>query len=70
MKYTSTVYDSVKDYYFENFNETLTNYDIDKMDRGDVLSAFLTWEGIIGYDFLIKKIMGYYDCKYVEQMED
>lgn len=66
LKYSSSIYDSVQDYYRENFNEELSREEIDRMDRGDVLEAYLYWEGIIGYTSIIKKIMGYYDCKLIE----
>ena len=65
-KYSSSIYDAVQDYFKENFNELITPYEIDQMDRGDVLDYYLNWEGIFGYGSMIKKIMGYYDCKLIE----
>lgn len=55
--YTSSVRDAVKDFYLENFGQTLTDEDVNNMDRHDVLDAYLSWEGIIGYTWLIESIM-------------
>ena len=45
-KYFSYVYRAVKHFFEENYNQELTNEEIDKMPRACVLEYYCEWEGI------------------------
>lgn len=56
-KYRYNIYDDVREYVKENFGEDITDEDIDKMSRDDVLRYWLEWNGIIGYTSYILNIV-------------
>lgn len=56
-KYRHNVYEDVIEYYKENFYEDITEDDVDKMERDDVLKYWLEWNGIIGYTYDIVNII-------------
>lgn len=47
--YNWKIYDSVKAWFEENENKKLSNAEINKMSKYEILDIFLEWEGIIGY---------------------
>lgn len=57
MKYFREVYDDVKEYHLENHGEHLTDEDINKMPRTQVLCDYLSWNGIYGYNSTIIDIL-------------
>ena len=61
MKYRASVYDDVKDFFKENYDQEITNDDVDNMSRSEVLSHWLNWNGIIGYTRTILDILDYDD---------
>lgn len=61
MKYERQVYDDVKDFYSENYDQFLSDDNIDDMPRSEVLSAWLRWNGIYGYTITILNILDYND---------
>jgi len=56
MKYTDRVYKNVCEYLGLVDNVPVRTMIIDDMPTKDVLNAFLTWEGILGYTNIIYSI--------------
>lgn len=57
MKYRYNIYEDVKEFFKENYDQDITNEDIDKMSNHDVLDYYLSWNGIRGYTGTIIGIM-------------
>lgn len=57
MKYSKSVYDGIKEG-AGIWDGTITDDDIDKMKRSEVLERWLQWEGIRGYTDAILLIVG------------
>lgn len=57
MKYDWKIYNSLKNYFLENENKVITDEEIDKMSKYEILSIFLEWEGIIGYESAIGSLI-------------
>lgn len=60
-KYPYYVVKSVQEYYEENLGVYVSEDEIQKTQRGDILDRYLNWEGILGYNVIIKTISGYYE---------
>lgn len=57
--YPRVVINAIKEYYKCNYNEELTDYDVEIMHNYYVLATYLEWEGIIGYT---NTIIDIFDC--------
>lgn len=57
MNYNWKIYDSVKAWFEENEQKKITDKEIDKMSKYEVLSIFLEWEGIFGYTDAIASLI-------------
>ena len=51
------IYDRIKAWYEENEGKKITDEEIDKMSKYEILTTFLEWEGIIGYDSAIGSLI-------------
>lgn len=57
MKYSTRIYNIVKEHAEWNGYGIITDSDIDKLTRKEVLRRFLEWEGILGYTETILSIL-------------
>lgn len=56
-KYRYNIYQDVKEFFKENYDDEITSKDIDEMPKDKVLKYYLEWNGIFGYTNDIVNIM-------------
>lgn len=49
MSLRANIISDVIEFYNENYNEQLTAYDVEHLSMEDILYAYLSWNGILGY---------------------
>lgn len=69
MEYPIEVYTALKEYFKENHEMEIEEDEIEEMSLNDVLSYYLEWEGIIGYDNIIYAIFQEKIWDFIQELE-